>query len=334
MLVPLTTDRPQRHAPAATWAILLANVALFVAVKGMAGAGGPGAEERLLGLLSFDPIAFGLHKGAGGFEPLMLRPGLSGESLDGDGGAWWTLLTYQFAHGGVLHLLGNLLILWVFGPSVEDRLGKLGFTLFYLVGGVLAALLHGAFKANPVIGASGAIAAVTGAFLVLFPRTHIKVLIFMVLVGVYELPAWIFIVIAVAKDVWGAGSQADGVAFLAHIGGYVYGFSTAMLLLVTRVLPPEDWTLFAIARHAKRRAEFRASAREAEAEWKRRVEREPARADAGQGAAPPKSQARGVEERVLWQRMDAAEHRTMTEAESFLSFVHGYSPSFFGIRSA
>jgi membrane associated rhomboid family serine protease len=285
--------------------LILVNLALFIVVTGV-NSRQPGVEDRVLQLAAFDPVAFGLHHtgGAGGRN----------------GGQWWTLLTYQFTHAGWLHVLGNLLILWVFGPSIEDRFGKIGFTLFYLVGGVLAALVHGFFYPNPVVGASGAIAAVTGAFLVLFPRTHIKVLLFFFLVGVYELPAWVFIVFAVAKDIWGIGAPGEDVAFLAHIGGYAYGFGLAMLLLVTRILPHEDWSLFAIAKHAKRRADFKASAREADAEWKRRTEvsKPVAKPAARETEDPSRSRpgAGGVEERILWQRTDAQQVAAESKAEN------------------
>lgn len=317
----------------ATWGIMLANIAIFVAVAGL-NANNQGAEERLLNQMAFDPVAFGIHKAPTGvFQNGLgtIASAFLGERVPHNQGHWWTLITYQFAHAGFMHILGNLLILWVFGPSVEDRFGRIGFTVFYLAGGVLAALLHGYFEPYPVVGASGAIAAVTGAFLVLFPRTRIKLLFFFVLVGVYEIPAWVFIVLAVAKDVWGSATHGENIAFLAHIGGYSFGFCVSMLLLITHVLPQEDWTLFAIARHAKRRAEFKAAAREADLEWKRKIERpadptpmrrRPARsgdADSnGSGTARNRPAARGagVEERVLWQRMDADEARALTEVEN------------------
>ncbi|MFT3685213.1 MAG: rhomboid family intramembrane serine protease [Phycisphaerales bacterium] len=311
MLIPLTTDRPQRTPPVATWVLMLVNLALFIVMVGV-NARHPGTDNRLQEVMAFDPIAFGLHPTHGAV--------LTDEGANR--GQWWTLFTYQFAHAGWFHVLGNLLILWVFGPGIEDRFGKIGFTVFYLLGGVLAALVHGLFHPNPVVGASGAIAAVTGAFLVLFPRTHIKVLLFFVLVGVYELPAWVFIVFAVAKDIWGVGTGGSDVAFLAHLGGYVYGFTIAMLLLMTRLLPQEDWSLFAIAKHAKRRADFKASAREADAEWKRRVEsKRPTTSDKplareSEDSGRTRTGPAGVEERILWQRMEAGEAEAASVVES------------------
>lgn len=335
MLIPLTTDRPQRRYPLATWAILVVNIALFVVMAGLEPSNRHGFE-RAMNALTLDPVAVGLQKAPVGVFAGGREGGLDGQPFYGarvplNSGGWWTFLTYQFLHGGFLHILGNLLVLWVFGPSVEDRFGRVGFVLFYLFGGVLAGVMHGAFNASPVIGASGSIAAVTGAFLVLFPRTHIKVLLFFILIGVYELPAWVFILFAVIKDIWGLGTSGGEVAFLAHIGGYLFGFTVAMGLMVTKLLPDEDYSLFAIARHAKRRADFKASAREADAEWKQRTEksqkpsaqRDERRAGVDEGATGRgagyggrlKPGAGGVEERVLWQRMDSAEARAIADAQ-------------------
>src|SRR5262245_16325094 len=82
----------------------------------------------------------------------------------------WSFITYAFLHGNLMHILGNMVFLWVFGPNVEDRFGRIGFLLFYLGGAAASGGLHAMFDSNPVLGASGAIAAVTGAYLVLFPR--------------------------------------------------------------------------------------------------------------------------------------------------------------------
>jgi membrane associated rhomboid family serine protease len=170
-----------------------------------------------------------------------------------------TLVTYQFLHGDLLHLLGNMLFLWVFGRAVEDKLGRLGFTAFYLLGGAFAGLMHALFEPAPAVGASGSISAVTGAFLVLFPRTRIKVLWFFILISFLQAPAWFFIGLQVA---WNLLAQASGtagnVAVLAHLSGYAYGFVVALTLLWTGVLSREPYDLFTISKQAKRRRAFRA----------------------------------------------------------------------------
>lgn len=182
--------------------------------------------------------------------------------IGGAGFAWYRTLTYNFLHGDLLHLAGNMLFLWVFGRAVEDKLGRIGFLVFYLVGGAFAGLMHARFESAPAVGASGAISAVTGAFLVLFPRTRIKVLWFMIIISLMQAPAWFFIGLQIA---WNLLAHASGgernVATLAHLAGYGYGFAIALVLLWTRTLPREPYDLFTISRQAKRRREFRSASR-------------------------------------------------------------------------
>ena len=156
---------------------------------------------------------------------------LSGESV--------TLLSSQFLHGGWLHLLGNLLYLWIFGNNVEDRMGRTGFLLFYLVGGVVAGLTQVAIDpASPIptIGASGAIAATLGAYLVFFPGAKVTSLVFLgFFYQLVRVPAAIVLVLwFVLQLLDGIGSlgpsQGGGVAFFAHIGGFVFGAVVAWLL--------------------------------------------------------------------------------------------------------
>jgi membrane associated rhomboid family serine protease len=183
--------------------------------------------------------------------------------LEPDNPKPWTFVTYAFLHGGFMHLLGNMLFLFVFGPNVEDRFGRTGFLLFYLGGGAVAGGLHFLFERHPVIGASGAVAAVTGAYLVLFPRTSIKVLFLLFVIGIFEIPAWWFIAGQVVMDLWLQGTGRSGnVATLAHLGGYGFGIGLSMLLLATGILKREQFDLFSISRHASRRRQFREVARE------------------------------------------------------------------------
>lgn len=200
---------------------------------------------------------------------------------------WWNLLSYQFLHGGPMHLLGNMLFLWVFGPNIEDRLGRLAYLGFFLMGGAAAGGLHALFESSPVIGASGSIAAVTGAYIVFFPRTHIRVLLFFFLIGVYSIPSLWFIGFAIARDLFfqgveSTGGGASGVAHLAHLGGYAFGIGVASALLALRVVPREPYDLVSLMKQAKRRRDFRAVAATGRSPWEhegnrvRRAGREPA----------------------------------------------------------
>jgi tetratricopeptide (TPR) repeat protein len=150
-----------------------------------------------------------------------------------------------------------MLFLWVFGPNVEDRLTRMGFLAFYLVGGAVAGGAHALFEANPALGASGAVAAVTGAYIVLFPHTRIKCLLFFIIIGIYQIPAWFFIAFAIAKDLFFAGFGNDNVAYLAHIGGYAFGILVSLVLLWRHVLSREPYDLFTIGRQAYRRRQLR-----------------------------------------------------------------------------
>ncbi len=182
--------------------------------------------------------------------------------IGGQGFAWYRTLTYNFFHGDLMHLLGNMLFLWVFGRAVEDKLGRIGFLLFYLGGGVFAGLVHALFAHGPAIGASGAISAVTGAFLVMFPRTRIKVFWFFIIISLMLVPAWFFIGLQVAWNVIATGTgEAGNVATLAHLGGYAFGFGVSVVLLWLRVVPREPYDLFTISRQAKRRQEILAAGR-------------------------------------------------------------------------
>ncbi len=145
-----------------------------------------------------------------------------------------TVVTYMFLHGGWLHLLGNMAFLWVFADNVEDGFGHAGFVAFYLACGVAAALAHVAMSASsqvPLIGASGAVAGVLAAYMLLFPQSRVLILLFMRiplrLSALWVLAGWfVFQVISALASTPGKG----GVAWWAHIGGFAAGFILTLLL--------------------------------------------------------------------------------------------------------
>ncbi|MBC7328581.1 rhomboid family intramembrane serine protease [bacterium] len=159
-----------------------------------------------------------------------------------------TLLTSIFLHGGWLHLLGNMLFLWIFGDNVEDRLGHLKFLLFYLAGGVIANIVQfiiTPFSKIPVVGASGAISAVMGAYFVLFPFARIaSVVFFFLFFTIMEIPAFVYLFFWFSWQVLEGllllpfAGDVGGVAFWAHIGGFIYGY------LVARYLLPRRWYFY------------------------------------------------------------------------------------------
>ena len=147
----------------------------------------------------------------------------------------FTILTSMFVHGGLLHIAGNMLFLWIFGDNVEDTFGHFRFIIFYLFTGTVAGLTHIIMEpasSVPMIGASGAIAGVLGAYFILFPRANIKTLVFLFLfVSVVRIPAVVFlgfwfVIQLLSSGIGGAG----GIAWYAHIGGFLAGAATVLLL--------------------------------------------------------------------------------------------------------
>lgn len=171
-------------------------------------------------------------------------------------------VSYQFRHGDFWHLAGNMLFLWIFGNAVCARMGSIPYIVFYVAGGIFAAWIYALGNDNPLVGASGSIAAVTTAFLVLFPKTHITLLFWLVIVTTIQLPAMLFIVVKII--LWDnviaytldPNSMAQSVAYEAHLGGYGFGFAVALFLLATRALPRDNFDLFSIWDRKRRKREM------------------------------------------------------------------------------
>ena len=152
---------------------------------------------------------------------------------------WITILTAMFMHGGWLHILGNMVFLWAFGPEMEDVMNPLRYAVFYLAGGLVATLAQVAVSPDamvPSLGASGAIAAIMGAFLVTFPRDRIRALLIIFLfVRVTFIPAALLIGFWFLMQLFSAGAvvnvQTGGVAYMAHVGGAVFGALTVRLFI-------------------------------------------------------------------------------------------------------
>jgi membrane associated rhomboid family serine protease len=153
------------------------------------------------------------------------------------GHGWFTLLTAMFMHAGWLHIAGNMVFLWAFGPEIEDAMGQMHFLAFYLLGGVVAMLAQVIGSPNstvPCLGASGAIAAVMGAFIVMYPRDRIRSILWIVIyIRITYIPAALLIGVWFLIQLLNVGSiatvQTGGVAYLAHVGGFLYGVVTTKL---------------------------------------------------------------------------------------------------------
>jgi membrane associated rhomboid family serine protease len=295
VLIPIRCEPPPRRSPFMVPLLIGANVAAM-----------------LVGLLG--------ERAMGWDVEAMVRLG----ALDPRDFAWWQLLSYQFLHDpwGIMHLLFNMVFLWVFGIVVEDRLGRVGFLGFYLAGGAVAGLLQIAVSDAPVIGASGSTAAVAGAFLALFPRGRIMVLLFFLLIGVYSIPAVWFIGLYVAIDLIGAvGSLFDdrggGVAFAAHLGGYAFGLAAGLALLATRIVPRGEFDLLFLVQQHRRRRAMQAAIRESGDPFRghRMAKAPPGRESSADAATESRNRRRAAILRLL------AEHRLGDAAAAHLALL-------------
>jgi membrane associated rhomboid family serine protease len=209
LFFPLRDENPTSRTPWVTTTLLAINVAAFVYEVSL----GPPAAEVLVTRHGLVPAAL----------------------LDGVPGAWATLFTAMFLHGGVLHLAGNLLYLWIFGNNVEDVLGPGRFLVFYLLVGLGAHAAH--VLANPssvipTIGASGAISGVLAAYLLRYPRARVVSAVFLVFfVRIIRVPAafviglWLLLQIVGGASRFGGTADASGVAWFEHLGGFVAGLA-------------------------------------------------------------------------------------------------------------
>ena len=241
-MFPLKDDIPTRRFPILTVAIIVACVVVYFFVeRGGFGLGDTGNER----VIEYGAIPYEVtHPGdecapvEGGLLACEGQPGVQGEAPDQP--PWWvTIFTSMFMHGSLLHLGGNMLFLWIFGNNIEDSMSRWRFVLFYLGGGVAALAAQILFQPNaaiPTVGASGAIAAVLGAYALLYPRARVVTLIFIIIFfTIVTLPAllvlalWFLLQLAYGASELAQPVGGGGVAYWAHIGGFVYGLALIKL---------------------------------------------------------------------------------------------------------
>ncbi|MET9254926.1 rhomboid family intramembrane serine protease [Streptomyces sp. NPDC003717] len=259
MVIPVHDVNPTRRTPWVTYALIAANLAVFLTMPGMADSLTGGASlaqtcrlDAFLGHWAAVPQELIHHT-----LPRLVPTGATGTGPQGAGcvigppdydkSPELSVLTAMFLHGGWLHLLGNMLFLWIFGNNVEDRMGHLPFLLFYGVCGYAAtygfALLDPASR-TPLIGASGAIAGVLGAYLVLYPRARVWVLVPFLIFLPLRLPAWLvlglwFVLQAFYSYGGAVSADAGTVAYGAHVAGFLLGMLIAVPLRRGTPPPPE-----------------------------------------------------------------------------------------------
>ena len=223
-MFPYRDDNPTLATPVATFALIAANVAAWVLVQGMGAEPGLSASVCRLGLIPGEflqrlPEGFAIPMGRG------TACVIGGETV------WYAPLTSMFLHGGWLHLIGNMWFLWVFGNNVEDSMGRFRYIVFYLLCGLAAAatqtLLNPA-SPIPMVGASGAISGVMGAYVLLYPRVRVHMLVILVIfITRIQVPAFVMVgywfLLQLLGGAAALGQEGGGVAFGAHVGGFVAG---------------------------------------------------------------------------------------------------------------
>jgi membrane associated rhomboid family serine protease len=271
-LIPIKDNIPTRRFPIVTVLLIVANVVMFFGFQ-HAKITSHGAEVSESNVVRYSLIPYRLtHPGKDCGQQALVEPAgqtlqspegpvCEGQTVDTTAGrqtvktvspqnqppAILTIFTAMFMHGGLLHIAGNMLFLWIFGNNVEDSMGRPRFILFYLLGGIIATLaqtlIHPSSTA-PTLGASGAIAAVLGGYALLFPRARVITVVFIIFFfTLLELPALLVLglwfVLQVADSAILSSHVGGGVAYFAHIGGFVFGL-LAIKLFASRYDPDYD----------------------------------------------------------------------------------------------
>jgi membrane associated rhomboid family serine protease len=241
MIFPIGDDNSDRTTvPIFNYVLIAINILVFVFLQGATG------ENRFTASFATVPEEIRTGQDVKGAVPITIGTQEGVINLgETPSPVYITLLTSMFMHGGWMHLLGNMLFLWIFGDNLENRMGRFRYLIFYLATGLAASLAHVfstfAFGDNPYIpslGASGAISGVLGGYLVLFPKRQVKVIMMRMLTTVPAIVAiglWFVLQLVQAFGVIAAGPQSGGgVAFMAHVGGFVAGLVLVKLFTAGR----------------------------------------------------------------------------------------------------
>jgi membrane associated rhomboid family serine protease len=242
-LIPLKDNIPTRAFPIVTVVIIVINIVVYFGVE--QGRFSDVKNQKAVIELSFIPyelshqnqecVQIGDKIGCG-TKPQLVEAGATDVNQPS---VFLTIFTSMFMHGGLLHIAGNMLFLWIFGNNIEDAMGRLKYIFFYFGGGIVAALAQFAIHTDsitPTLGASGAVAAVLGGYALLYPRARVVTLIFIIFfITVIELPALVVLGVWFLLQLISAGSQTLGqggetVAYFAHIGGFAFGLLMVKLL--------------------------------------------------------------------------------------------------------
>jgi len=237
MLIPIGTDIEQRRQPIVTYWIIGLNLLIFALQWATSRSGGNTATHEFVRFIA----------------ELEVDGQLSSSQFH-----VWSLVTYQFLHGGWMHIIVNMLFLLPFGKAVEDRMGHLGFALFYLGCGAFGGLIHTLLYASPVIGASGSVCSVVAAFIVLAPKTKIRVLLIFFIIGIYTVPSLLLVGFFVLLDTFSllasvAGNTTTTTAWVVHLCGYLSGFAVTFIALSLGLIISTQFDLTQMIRQSYRR---------------------------------------------------------------------------------
>jgi rhomboid family protein len=257
-VIPLKDNIPTSQFPFVTFGLILANVVVYLLAIRHGGniISGPTAPVELkFGAIPYALTHYGRHCGfvQSGAVACQGQPGVTGTPPNTIP-TWQTVFTAMFMHASILHIGGNMLFLWIFGNNVEDALGRVKYLGFYILGGIAALALQVAISPNstdPTLGASGAIAAVLGGYILLYPRARVLTLVFIIFFfTVIELPALVVLGLwFVEQAVFGAAGltspgTSGGVAYFAHVGGFAFGLATIKLLATKRRRIPPRYPVY------------------------------------------------------------------------------------------
>ena len=227
MFFPLKDDNPTQRTAVVTILLIVINAAVFAYLTYMA----PRPPEYYIYSSALIPWEITHFQNAS--LPIQNSEGQTIGSFQRHIAPYQSLISSMFMHGSLMHILGNMLFLWIFGNNIEDHLGKIRFLLYYLLAGIAASLIHTLFhplSLVPVIGASGAVSGVMGAYLILYPRARIRTLVFLfIIITTVDIPASLFLIVWFMFQFFYAGS-GEGIAWLAHIGGFLAGIVLLRLL--------------------------------------------------------------------------------------------------------
>jgi len=229
MIIPYRTSIRLRHTPYANYALIAVNVFIFF-------------------------LEYQTHPMTGNLE---FRPWVQHFMLAGVRPQLWQFVSYAFLHGGLMHIIGNMFFLYLFGNNVNDKLGNIGYLCFYLAGAVFSGIGHIMVSGADVLGASGAVAAVTGAYLVLFPQALISVLYWFFFIGIIEVPALYFIVFKMILIDNVIIRYTPQVAYDAHLAGYAFGIAAMVVMLATGLISTSSFDLWAMIKQWNRRRQYR-----------------------------------------------------------------------------